>query len=224
MKGITLKHWLAGAIMLAAAAAAVGLKPTIHMAEQNPINLEQMIPQQFGDWKIDQSIVPVKVDPELQARLNKIYSQLVSRTYVNQRGDRVMLSISYGADQSDALKVHRPEVCYPSQGFEILKLAKAKFVLNKETIPVTKLVSKSGNRVEPLMYWVTVGDQAVDTGLSQKLAQIKYGVHRVVPDGLLFRVSTINEDILLGSELNESFTRELLFAIQPDNRKRLGVN
>jgi hypothetical protein len=57
MKGMSLKHWLAGALMLAAAAAAVALKPTIRMAEQRPINLEKMVPISFGDWHLDSNTV-----------------------------------------------------------------------------------------------------------------------------------------------------------------------
>lgn len=224
MSAFQLKHLLAGAAMLAAAAGAVALKPTVHMADQHPINLEQMIPQQFGDWNLDKTIVPVQVDPEIQAKLDRIYSQMLSRTYVNQHGERVMLSIAYGTDQSDALKVHRPEVCYPSQGFEILRQEKTYWPVEGMNIPVTRLFSQSGSRSEPLMYWVTVGNLAVETGVKQKLAQLKYGLHRIVPDGLLFRVSTINGDFEAGTHLNEQFARQLLQSVSSDSKTKLGIN
>ena len=31
-----------------------------------------------------------------------------------------MLSIAYGKNQSDALQLHKPEICYPAQGFTLL--------------------------------------------------------------------------------------------------------
>ena len=55
-----------------------------------------------------------------EAIINKIYNQTLTRTYINPRGDRIMLSIAYGRDQSDALQMHKPELCYPAQGFRLL--------------------------------------------------------------------------------------------------------
>ena len=34
------------------------------------------------------------------------------------RGRQIMLSIAYGEDQRDGMKLHYPEVCYPAQGFQ----------------------------------------------------------------------------------------------------------
>lgn len=224
MKGITLKHWLAGAIMLAAAAAAVVLKPTIRIAEQHPINLEQMIPQQFGDWTLDQSVTPVQADPEVQSRLNKIYSHLLSRTYINTKGERVMLSIAYGSDQSDAHQVHRPEVCYPAQGMPVQSNERVLFDSGFGKVPAKKLVARRREGVfEPILYWVTVGDKAVSTGNQQKLEQLHYGLKRQIPDGLIFRVSEVTSDPA-NDKLLTIFVRNLLGSMDVAARKRLGLS
>ena len=99
------------------------VKPTKKLAEQKPpVNLELMIPRAFADWKIDPSLAPVVVSPDVQAKLDRIYNQTLSRTYVNRNGSRVMLSIAYGADElGESMQVHRPEFCYTSQGFDIVK-------------------------------------------------------------------------------------------------------
>jgi EpsI family protein len=39
---------------------------------------------------------------------------------INPQGYRIMLSIAYGKNQSDALQLHKPEICYPAQGFTLL--------------------------------------------------------------------------------------------------------
>lgn len=100
-------------LMVAAAIMAVVLTPHNRMADQRPpLTLATAIPASFGNWRIDTSMVPVGNSPDLQARLDEIYSQTLARTYANTKGERIMLSIAYGADQSgEGNQVHRPEFC-----------------------------------------------------------------------------------------------------------------
>ena len=91
--------------------------PKAKIADQEPkINLETMIPQQFGDWKVDETIVPLQVSPDLQAALDKVYNQTLTRTYVNSRDERIMLSIAYGADQSDNVRSICPKAATADKG------------------------------------------------------------------------------------------------------------
>ena len=101
------------ALMVAAAVAGELMRPTQRLAEQKPrIELDQQVPEAFGDWRLDRSIRPVLPDPSLQAMLDVLYSQTLARTYINRQGQRIMLSIAYGSDQSnEATAVHRPEFC-----------------------------------------------------------------------------------------------------------------
>lgn len=217
MSQLQLKYLLAGATMLAAAAGAVALKPTERMAEQRPINLERMIPQQFGDWKLDQSIAPVQVDPEVQAKLDKIYSQVLSRTYINGKGERVMLSIAYGGDQSDAMRAHRPESCFPAQGFTVSALQMGEITVRSGTIPVRRMVAVRGQRVEPITYWIMVGEKPARNGMEQKLAQLQYGFHGRIPDGMIVRISSISDLAESGFKLQEQFAASLLAGVpRPD--------
>jgi len=87
---------LPGLSMLAAAGLAIAITPTSKIADQGPkTDLETMIPRQFGEWKMDETIVPLLADPKQTALLNKIYNQTLSRTYINTAGQRIMLSIAY---------------------------------------------------------------------------------------------------------------------------------
>lgn len=202
----------------------MALKPTVKVADSAPkIDLEVLIPHAFGDWKIDESIRPLIADPELQAKLDKIYNQTLTRTYVNSKGERIMLSIAYGGDQSDTMAVHKPEICYPAQGFQILKSPVVSTFSTDEgsSIPVKRLVATQGSRVEPITYWTTVGDKVAVSGLKWKLQQMKYGLTGQVPDGLLFRVSSIQPDDVKAYQLQDAFTRDLLKAMSPDGRQRI---
>lgn len=209
-------------LMFAASAAAVALRPTHRLAEAGPrVDLEAMIPKQFGDWRIDETIVPVLPAPDVQAKLDKIYNQTLARTYVNSRGQRIMLSIAYGGDQSDAMQVHLPEVCYAAQGFQVKKSSLGQIATDYGALPVKRLVATLSNRIEPITYWITVGDEVINTGHRRKLAQLKYGITGSVPDGILVRASSINRDNGEAYALQEGFLRNMLDAMRPGDRGRI---
>ena len=208
--------------MVAAFGVSRALYPTHKIANDGPaINLETMIPKQFAGWKIDKNIVPVNASPEAQAEIKLIYTQTLSRTYVNSNGQRVMLSIAYGGDQREGMQVHKPEVCYPAQGFRLLKSADGELKTKYGNIPVRRLVAVQGLRYEPITYWITVGDTAAIKSLDWKLAQLKYGLTGKIPDGLLFRVSSINPDDSSAYALQESFIKDLLPMLSPFARAKL---
>lgn len=213
---------LMAALMVAASVSAVVLRPTEKIADRGPgIDLEAMIPKKFGEWRVDESIVPLLPAPDVQAQLNRIYNQTLARTYVNNQGRRVMLSIAYGGDQSDAMQVHLPEVCYAAQGFQVKRTAETVLSLQAREIPVRRVVATLGNRIEPITYWITVGDRVVNSGVKRKLAQIRYGIAGSIPDGMLVRSSSIGRDTEDAYLLHESFLREMLSAIRAEDRQRI---
>lgn len=211
-----------GLLMIASAAMAVVLKPQERMADElPPIALAEAIPEQFGDWRIDPSIVPIDVSPDVQAQLDALYSQTLSRTYSNADGQRIMLSIAYGADQSgDGNQVHRPEFCYTAQGFELLSNQIGSLITEYGTLPVRRLLAVQGRRNEPITYWVTIGDKATLPGLQRKLSQLAYGLTGTVPDGMLVRVSSINDNTESAYALQAEFVRDMLASMDPQHRMR----
>ncbi len=212
---------LIGAALLTAAAGGTALKPTERLASRLPaINLQAMIPEQFADWKIDEQGITLLVDPQSQAASDRIYSQTLARAYVNPKGERVVLAIAYGGDQSDSMQVHKPEVCYPAQGFRVMKLEPGMFDTGFGTIPVKRMLATQGPRIEPVMYWITVGNIVAGGDLERKLAQLKYGLTGMVPDGLLFRVSSLGDETS-AYPVQENFIRALLKSVTPETRQRL---
>jgi EpsI family protein len=149
--------------------------------------------------------------------LNAIYNQTISRTYVNSKGQRVMLSVAYGGDQSDGTRAHRPEVCYPAQGFQVVSSATGSIATVAGPVPTRRVVARLGSRIEPISYWVVVGDKIALSGTDQKLAQLGYSVRGVIPDGMLVRVSTIDADPDRAYRVHEEFLLALTGAIQRDN-------
>ena len=186
---------LAAGMMLAGAAASVWLKPTKMMADEKPaIVLNAVVPESFGDWTIDPNMVPVLPDPTVQNQLSTLYSETLNRTYVNQHGQRIMLSIAYGRNQnSESTAAHRPEFCYVAQGFTIKGFGKDRVSLPTYSLSVVRLEAQVERRIEPITYWVTLNEEASIPGLDRKLQQLRYGLQGFIVDGMLMRISSLSE-------------------------------
>lgn len=223
MNIISFKHIVVGLCMFAAAGLALALKPSTKISDMGPkINLETLIPTRFGEWTLDETVVPIKVSPEVQANLDKIYGQTLSRTYVNAAGRKVMLSIAYGANQgSDDFQVHRPEYCYKAQGYDIKKGWEDNLKYGSSSLPIQRLEAVQGSRNEPITYWITIGDKATLPGIGRKLTQLSYGLTGKVPDGMLIRVSSISTNASEEYHLQDQFVNAMLNAIEPAQRVRL---
>lgn len=199
------------------------LKPTKLVAAQGPkVVLDQHVPERFGAWRIDRSIVPLEPSPDVVAQIESIYDATLARTYVNDKGQRIMLSIAYGGDQSGRMRVHRPEACYSAQGFHVRKL-RDEAVDGGEgaRIEAKRLMARLGPRHEPITYWIRVGKSTVAGNMGQRMVQLQYGINGEVPDGLLFRVSSVDTDPEYAFRIHDQFVRELLAAVPPASRSLL---
>jgi len=201
-------------------------KPVHKLAEQRPrLDLEQVVPERFGDWRLLRAGGVVLPDPSVLANMQRIYTQTLSRAYVNSRGTVVMLSIAYGDDQRAAMAVHYPEVCYPAQGFQVRSNRIDSVATPHGTLSVRRLETElSRQRYEPVTYWVTIGDRISLGGFERRMIELEYGLQRVIPDGLLFRVSSINRDSAQAFRDQDAFTRDLLATLPAVSREWLAGN
>lgn len=223
MKLVNLKPLVIGFCMLATAGMALALKPTARLVDaESKINIEKMIPLQFGNWKMDESVAPLLVTPELQKVIDETYSQTLSRTYVNDQGKRIMLSVAYGGNHGEGMQTHRPEICYPAQGFQVIKEPQPILLSTQYgELPIKRLVAEQGPRHEPITYWVVVGDKQTQFGLRMKLAQMRYTLTGVIPDGMLIRVSSINQDDQSAYQDHGEFIRAMLSAVKDEEREHI---
>lgn len=211
--------FVVAALMIATSLAAPLLEPV--RAEGPQLQLESMVPRAFGDWSIDPSIVPVPPTAEVQAKLDRIYSQTVSRTYVNAAGEHMMVTVAYGGDQSDALKAHRQEVCYTAQGFTIHDLRTGDLAVQGGNIPVTRMLAVREERSEPVTYWFTMGDRVVRGRVQRLAVQLREGFAGRIPDGMLVRISSISSDPDAAYAAQQAFIAALLASMPPAERARL---
>lgn len=212
---------VAGVLMVSSAVLAKIMTPTERLAAvRAPLDLETSIPTSFGDWTEEKELTAQVINPETANELAKIYTQTLSRNYINRNGDRIMLSIAYGADQVTGLQLHYPEVCYPAQGFNLASATKGTLTTNLGELRVKRLRTSLGARNEPVTYWTTMADKVVLGGYDTKFAQLSYGFRGQIPDGLIFRVSSISSDAAAAFKVQDQFVRQIADALPAQSRTR----
>ena len=209
-------------LMFAASAAAYALRPRHKVADlQPPVDLLTLIPKQFGDWHEEPKNFAAVVNPQQKEMLDKIYNQTLARTYINAKGYRVMLSVAYGGDQSDSMQVHKPEICYPSQGFQLINKSAASIQVGLGALPVTRVDTRLGERQERITYWITVGNKVVTGDIHKKLVEMGFRLRGYVPDGMLLRVSSIDPDNQRAFQQQDLFVVGLLSALPHSDFERV---
>jgi EpsI family protein len=225
MKTLTTSIVLA-VLMGLVSVAGVAARPAAKSSSTGPrFVLEAAVPLQFASWTQLPEQGAQVVNPQTKELLDKLYSQLLSRTYVNPQGYRIMLSLAYGDDQRGGLAAHKPEICYPAQGFTLQSLTETEVLTPFGSIAAkrlsTSMATSQGTRKEPVTYWFAVGDTAIKNKLQQRMVEMKLGLTGQIPDGLLFRVSSIDENPAQAYAMHDAFVKDLLGAVPVESRRRL---
>ena len=88
-------------------------------------------------------------------------------------------------------------------------------------IPGKRVITNLGSRHEPVTYWFAMGDRAVTSGWEKRVVELRFGLTGQVPDGLLFRVSSISSDAITAFSVHERFVSDLLASVPKDTRLRV---
>ena len=186
------------------------------------MDLEKIIPRQFGGWTPVPGVRLVE-PPGSDTLEHEIYNQEIARGYADSDGHVVMLLIAYGASQSDRLQLHRPEICYAAQGFRVSRPTAASLVYSERAPPIrlTRLVAQREARFEPVTYWMRIGNDVATGVVERQILKVNYGLHGLIPDGALIRVSTIGLSEQTAFEVETKFIQNLLQSVDPATRKFL---
>ena len=209
------------ALMCGASVASIGIRDQASRPSQAlGIKLDSAVPESFGEWRTVPQPVQV-INPETKQLLDSIYSQILTRTYVNKDGYRIMLSMAYGDDQRGGLQAHRPEVCYPAQGFKVNSQVDGQLATDFGPIEVRRLTTNLRSRQEPVTYWLTTGDLVIRDVWDKRFAQLRAAFTGQIPDGLLFRVSSIDEDPARAFVMQQRFAADMMSAVNAETRRKL---
>lgn len=215
--------------MLLAALVAWAYVPQPQVTAAAP-DLEMLIPERFGEWAaVGGAALPMSLVPQQdtgEQTLSQPYDQTVMRTYRGSRGDEIMLAVAYGARQRQEIKIHRPELCYVSQGFRVLSRTRDAIDYGGGAIPMVRLVTSNERWLEPVSYWIRIGDRFVTDGWQMRWELLKTGLAGRLPDGLMVRVSSAtslsNSSPRTEFDKQESFVKDLLAAMQGSEGFLLG--
>ncbi|MBI5334964.1 MAG: EpsI family protein [Burkholderiales bacterium] len=215
-----LASWILAAILALVSLVSYSHIPRRLLADELPVmKLENVIPESFGDWRALPQNGAV-VNPQANTLVNYLYSDVLTRTYVNSRGEIIMLSIAYGRTQSDDRAVHYPEACYPAQGLPLQSSEVGRASIGGMDIPVKRLVANRAGHLEPITYWATVGERVVLNGSTHKIAQMRYSVEGYIPDGMIIRASSIGDQPQSEYQAQLGFLRDMVAAVKPEFRSR----
>ena len=217
MKNMKWTAWLMPALMCGAAVAGITARPVIPV-EAN--FLEATVPATFGEWTALPEPAQI-VDPATKRTLEEIYREVLSRTYANEGGDRIMLSMARSGNQIGIQQAHIPDVCYPAQGFKTSGIEDGDLPTPSGSISVTRLTATMGARHEPITYWLTMGNQVVRTRLDKRMVQVRTFLEGGSPGGLLFRVSSIDRDSPRAFALQQKFVADMMASVSPEGRRKL---
>jgi EpsI family protein len=212
---------LACVAMLGAMALAVAMEPRNLMARTHDVfNIDKRLPTQFGDWKPVEGL-NVVAPPAADSLEATLYNQEASRGFVDPEGHVVMLMVAYGESQSDRLQLHHPEVCYTAQGFRVSRTSATKLDYSPSAPPLklTRLVAQREERVEPISYWMRIGYDNANGNLARQALKLGYGLRGLVPDGVLFRVSTVGVPAELSFKIQDKFIHDLLNSVDPQTQE-----
>jgi len=210
-------------LLLFATAAALWLNPPqrVLATQRIPVDLATWIPSTFGVWQLDQSVNVVPLSFIAAAEAEAVYVQTLERVYVDDRSRRIMLSLAYGDRQEGDLQAHRPEFCFKAQGFQLTGVHDLKLDTGMGELPLRRMQARRPGRSEPVSYWLTIGEQPTLPGLHRKLAQLRHGLKGQTPDGVLIRISSLDEEPSRAYALHDDFIRSLLASLTAQDRRRL---
>lgn len=172
--------------------------------------LGELVPAMIGPWTFRSSagVVVARADEAVPA---DGYDQVIARSYDAPDLPSVMLLVAYGSTQSGNLRLHRPETCYPAQGFSLSDFSDCNFGFAPNSlVEARRFTATRGDRIERLVYWTRIGDSFPRSTADEYRAILHSVLSGVVPDGVLVRVSTLTSDLPAADAAIDRFAGDLV--------------
>ena len=154
-----------------------------HPANPQTARVLEHLPAVAGRWRMGDpgSII---LPPE-DALSRTLYDGYVVRGYEAPGTPRIVLLIAYSVGQSYAMQLHRPEICYPSSGFDVERRRD----IEMASIPSTFLSARRGDTVEHVLYWTRIGKEFPRSVWAQRFAIANSALRARSNDAVLVRMS-----------------------------------
>ncbi len=210
------RKFLLGLLFGSAAGVAAWRLPRRNVDRLGRQSLEDLVPRKVGNWEFaaKSGLVVPPNDPLLKL----LYSQQLTRVYVDGKNPPLMLLMAQSGTQTGFLQVHRPDFCYRAGGYQISAVAPHPVNLGGKQIPASIMDATLNGNVEHLVFWTRIGDRIPGSWVEQKLAVAEQNLQGIVPDAILVRVSMISDDAVGARALIDDFVRNMLEGIPADRR------
>lgn len=182
--------------------------------------LGDLVARRVGPWE---ATTPAGVIVASEESENKDgYDQLLTRVYQAPGLPAVMLLIAYGSTQGGTLQLHRPETCYPGQGFRLAQFEDADFLFpGGIDVRGRRFTAQRDERNERLVYWTRIARRFPRNTAEEYAAIFGSVVRGVVPDGVLVRLSTIGAEVGDADRALSRFAHLMVMETRPLGRQVL---
>lgn len=164
-------------------------------------DLENIMPDSFAGWRtlpVSDAVKPLEdITADGQA--------VLYRAYASPAGERVTLVLAYGPALGDAVRLHRPEVCYRALGYEVVEVARSDKT-EDASLPVIRMTAENHARREAVSYWLRSGEMLTRNEAWQQMSNLFAGQS----DSMLVRLSSpgeIDENTII---LHDRFLKDLV--------------
>lgn len=209
---------LAGSLLLTMTAASIALKPKRMFENLTQDELSGLIPKQVGAYRFATSSGLVL--PPRDELSEKLYDQVVTRVYVARGKLPIMALFAYGSVQNLSLELHRPDECYPQQGFTITEPETVPLLFGGHHIAASILsADRPDGYVEQVLFWSRIGNQFPRDRTAQSLLVARENFAGRMPDGLLVRLSVPTASRAMAMAAIDEFLAEMSRSLTPPGRR-----
>ena len=214
------RNVLTGVALLGAAGVAYARQPKPDTLKLGKGGLDALVPKQLGPWKFETTSGLVLPPPDQTA--DGLYDEVLTRVYSRADGQVVMFLVADSSVQDGLLQLHRPEVCYPVGGYQLSKTEITPIHFgNGDNVPARMFTASSPVRVEQVLYWTRLGKALPTSWGQQRWAVVEANLEGVIPDGVLVRMSSLDNDADKAFALLREFAADLAGAVTPHARQLL---
>jgi EpsI family protein len=165
------------------------LKPSVVM--NYAIKILDAIPERVEEYNLSHDNVKYVDIYTQDSERSFYYDKVLNRNYVSSNNVK-SLTVAYSNKQVQDVKVHRQEVCYHAQGFNIAsEIIKDEIEIFNKNISVYSFLVEKDQNLDVISYYIRIGDSFFLDAKNTRLYILKEAVlNKSIPDGLLVRVST----------------------------------
>jgi EpsI family protein len=193
-----------------AALIAAGVYLSLHRDPGVPLKASfNSFPCTISSWRMEAEFT---FSSEVKSVLKA--SDLLSRRYVDERGDQVELYIGYHNGGKESGEVHSPRHCLPGSGWQTESGDNVALAVGGGNLKAVKAIYQKGGSRLLLYYWYQVGRRSVSGEYALKVAEIANSALRGRHDAALIRISVpFKEDEGHATAVADRFLADFLPAI-----------